>query len=569
MVKHISNKIQNAIQMELFKAKKSIKIAVAWFTNDLLLQPLILKLRNGVSVELIINDDDINRGGETSLDFTEYLQVGGILRWNDTKQLLHDKFCIIDDNIVIFGSYNWTNKAEYNEESVAISKDDAETILFYSNKFLNLQKKYSTKELHSCNKCQKSQTTKIELKDIDIHFDVRKDSYGKDPDSASATLRLYHKLLWSKPLPNGQVMKLDEGKGYYLKWNDMYFGSDSIIVSFMHYGYKLRDYIQQNIPNYSDFRENYLKKSYTIGGSIIFPQLRWSMNQARGCSRKISDRWDLTLECIRRYYIGESSPLDTAIFKSKAFFDLFVDFKGYVDFFLLQDCVDENYNVKFWLKTPLFISDPMPKSLSSYHAWIDAEMDFLSRRQKRIQEYCGLSSKPKKNNNMDNFKQGISAIIDSGKYSQVMNGALRLIIEDKMNSIELNKYLSEQGTDFNRLKEEALNVVIDYANICLEDNALSEKEMEQIGLLKLFFRIKEGDFYKFGKEKEVKQVLSIQLRKMYNDDFINKDEALMKNDLQSLFGLSYDEFLIIVNAIAEESLQRGGNLKDLDTIIIK
>ena len=91
MVKHISNKIQNAIQMELFKAKKSIKIAVAWFTNDLLLQPLILKLRNGVSVELIINDDDINRGGETSLDFTEYLQVGGILRWNDTKQLLHDR----------------------------------------------------------------------------------------------------------------------------------------------------------------------------------------------------------------------------------------------------------------------------------------------------------------------------------------------------------------------------------------------------------------------------------------------------------------------------------------------
>lgn len=147
MVKHISNKIQNAIQMELFKAKKSIKIAVAWFTNDLLLQPLILKLRNGVSVELIINDDDINRGGETSLDFTEYLQVGGILRWNDTKQLLHDKFCIIDDNIVIFGSYNWTNKAEYNEESVAISKDDAETILFYSNKFLNLQKKYSTKRV--------------------------------------------------------------------------------------------------------------------------------------------------------------------------------------------------------------------------------------------------------------------------------------------------------------------------------------------------------------------------------------------------------------------------------------
>ena len=170
---------------------------------------------------------------------------------------------------------------------------------------------------------------------------------------------------------------------------------------------------------------------------------------------------------------------------------------------------------------------------------------------------------------MDNLKQGVSAIIDSRKYSQLMNGTLRLIIEDKMSSIELNRYLSEQGTDSNRLKEEALDVVIDYANICLEDNALSEKEMERIGLLKLFFRIKEGDFYKFGKEKEVKQVLSIQLRKMYSDNYINKDEALMKNDLQSLFGLSYDDFLKIVNDIAEESLQRGGKLKDLDTVIIK
>ena len=112
------------------------------------------------------------------------------------------------------------------------------------------------------------------------------------------------------------------------------------------------------------------------------------MNQARGCSRKISDRWDLTLECIRRYYSGEPSPLDTALQRSKAFFDLFVDFKGYVDFFLLQDCVDENYNVKFWLDTPLFVSMPMPKNLDEYYKWIDSQLDFVAKRGKRIEEYC-------------------------------------------------------------------------------------------------------------------------------------------------------------------------------------
>jgi hypothetical protein len=33
------------------------------------------------------------------------------------------------------------------------------------------------------------------------------------------------------------------------------------------------------------------------------------MNQARGVSKMIDDRFDLTLECIRRYYKNESSPL--------------------------------------------------------------------------------------------------------------------------------------------------------------------------------------------------------------------------------------------------------------------
>ena len=144
------------------------------------------------------------------------------------------------------------------------------------------------------------------------------------------------------------------------------------------------------ILNFDDYREDYLRKSYTIAGSIIFPQVRWSMNQARGCSRKICDRWDLTLECIRRFYSSEPSPLDSALQKSKKFFDLFIDFKGYVDFFFLQDCIDENYNVKLWLDTPLFVSDPMPESVGAYKDWIDKELDFVEKRSKRIKEYCGI-----------------------------------------------------------------------------------------------------------------------------------------------------------------------------------
>ena len=230
----------------------------------------------------------------------------------------------------------------------------------------------------------------MELKDIDISFDARKETPdGKDPDSASKTLKAYHRLLWSKPLPNGEKMKLDLVKGT-LKWQEkeMWFGVDSIAVSFNHARFHLLEYVKENTPNFAEEREVFLSKTYTIGGSIIFPMVRWSMNQARGCSVKICDRWDLTLECIRRFYAGEPTPLDKAFAKSADFFRLFVDFKGYVDFFLLQDCVDENYNVKFWLDTPFFASLPMPRSLKEYNSWIQTQFDFVDRRGQRIAEYC-------------------------------------------------------------------------------------------------------------------------------------------------------------------------------------
>lgn len=227
----------------------------------------------------------------------------------------------------------------------------------------------------------------MKFSDIDISFDVQTDSGGKDPDSASKTLKAYHQLLWSKPLPNGELMQIDIERGF-LKWRDMWFGSDSITTGFMNGRYPLRDYVEQNIPNFADFKRDYWHKTYTIGGSIIFPMIKWSMNQARGCSVKICDRWDLTLECIRRYYIGEPTPLDTAFKRSSEFFKLFLNFKGYVDFFLLQDCVDENYNVKFWLDTPLFTSMPMPRNLDEYYHWIQTQLDFVHQRGQRIYDYC-------------------------------------------------------------------------------------------------------------------------------------------------------------------------------------
>ena len=66
---------------------------------------------------------------------------------------------------------------------------------------------------------------------IDITFDFRSDARGKDSDAYSPTLNLYHRLLWSKELPNGEVMELQSGGApYALNWKDFWFSSDTIIV---------------------------------------------------------------------------------------------------------------------------------------------------------------------------------------------------------------------------------------------------------------------------------------------------------------------------------------------------
>ena len=248
-------------------------------------------------------------------------------------------------------------------------------------------------------------------------FDEQNSSSGcPDPDSKSPTLRSYHQKLWSKLLSNGDKMELEEKPSDYLIWKDFRFGADSIVNMYLHH-IKINDYLKDEIKQYlcdnanedgtkfndfTSFYKDYLKKSYTIGGSIIFPILprTKSINVARGTS--LNDRFDLTLECIRLYYLGEKSPLfDTlkanetifnALMANKPFFDLFENFKGYVKFFYLDDLVTDNYTaIKYFnsctdiihAKYPL--SDAKyPSSAEDWLALYKNQLAFVKNRNNRI-----------------------------------------------------------------------------------------------------------------------------------------------------------------------------------------
>jgi hypothetical protein len=231
---------------------------------------------------------------------------------------------------------------------------------------------------------------------IDTKYDVRKDSNGLDPDKYSNTLKSYHKKLWSKLLPNGNYFDLhDDNPNFYLyhksNLGEYFLSSDCIIHEYSRW--KRMEHIVKQIPEKEITA--FLDLSYTIGGFIIFPSNKVhslpTMNQERGCNQKICDRIDLTLECIRLYYLGKDSPLRDTIHRYKNYFELFKDFKGYCKYFLLQDLISDDYlKINFFLPFNGFESSPLPDSIDEYYEYKKNNIKFVTNRNNRIKEYNRL-----------------------------------------------------------------------------------------------------------------------------------------------------------------------------------
>ena len=225
---------------------------------------------------------------------------------------------------------------------------------------------------------------------IDTSYDVRTDAGGRDPDSYSATLRRYHKLLWSKQLPSGHLFELEEKvNGAYLHHHSelgtFLLSSDSVMQTFTRW--KSFKYISDLLPE--EEHRAFQAIGYTIGGMMIFPGNRvnnkMTINGARGCNRIISDRFDLTIECVRRYYLNQSSPLGETLSRYSDFFALFRNFEGYVNFFLLQDLVEaDNSTVKFFMPFDDFKTPSVPKTVEEYVEFRRRSIAFIEARNRRI-----------------------------------------------------------------------------------------------------------------------------------------------------------------------------------------
>ncbi|WP_218599192.1 phospholipase D-like domain-containing protein [Polaribacter sp. NJDZ03] len=146
MVKAYFDNIHLQIIHHIENAKSDIKICVAWFTDFEIYLKLVAKLKEGVNIEVIVANHKFNK--KSKVDFKEFLKfngkVGYIGNINDSSRdsFMHNKFCIIDSDIVITGSYNWSFKARMNDENILIIQNDDLLTKQFENKFFDLKPKF-------------------------------------------------------------------------------------------------------------------------------------------------------------------------------------------------------------------------------------------------------------------------------------------------------------------------------------------------------------------------------------------------------------------------------------------
>ncbi|MCF2494268.1 phospholipase D-like domain-containing protein [Dyadobacter chenhuakuii] len=127
-------------------SNRSLKICVAWFTDIDIYQSILRAQNRGVEVIIIIARHDFNKNSR--VDFKELLMNNGYVGYiGDINQgakdsLMHNKFCIIDNCVLITGSYNWTFKARINDENIVIIKGQPEVIAKFNAKFESINPRY-------------------------------------------------------------------------------------------------------------------------------------------------------------------------------------------------------------------------------------------------------------------------------------------------------------------------------------------------------------------------------------------------------------------------------------------
>lgn len=162
-------------------------------------------------------------------------------------------------------------------------------------------------------------------------------------------------------------------------------------------------------------------------------------------------------------------------------------------------------------------------------------------------------------------QEAFRTVLSIDSFSNYIIDIAELIYKEQLDKTSLEKILKEYKIkNLRDIKEELLDLLIVYINIILKDRIITPDEKRSIDILKIYFKIKEGDFKRLRLDA-VEDTLSRQFQILYEDNKIDSEEELYNVGLQDLFDLSYDQFDKIKEKEVRKALEHGASITDLDT----
>jgi len=137
----LSDNPQKEIIKNINQAEAFINIAMYIFTDREIALPLIKARERGVKVRVYLDKEQVDYKYSQS----RFLVQEGIkTRVSTNNYIMHHKFAIIDNRLLLTGSYNWTFSANNRNDENLMIIDDPEIIEIFQNQFINLwTNKYS------------------------------------------------------------------------------------------------------------------------------------------------------------------------------------------------------------------------------------------------------------------------------------------------------------------------------------------------------------------------------------------------------------------------------------------
>lgn len=137
---------ESVIIKNINNAQESINIAMYTFTDSDIAWAIVRAKDRGVAIKIYLDGKEVNAEYSKSRFFiNEGIKAIRI----SSSYSMHNKFAVIDNKIVITGSYNWTASAgERNDENLLVL-DDKQIVQQYQDYFEHLwNNKYSIERYH-------------------------------------------------------------------------------------------------------------------------------------------------------------------------------------------------------------------------------------------------------------------------------------------------------------------------------------------------------------------------------------------------------------------------------------